>query len=306
MGGVMTIAVAWVRKIKDCEELVFVTDSRVSGDGRNFDGCPKVMALPRNDCAIAFAGYTGHAYPMMQQLAFAIESHTPLMRGSLDLYALRSHLTKILDTMSEQIASSKKLSAPESTAPEANFIFGGYSWIKKKFDIWSLSYDPASKRFRAMPATWVAYHKIGKKIVTRRNEMDQNSSLIGRIAFAGDQAPLAKESLSSRLLSLCQKSKSVRLDMQPFEVVRDMLRANDHSETIGGAPQILKVYQYHKAAPLGVFWPNKGKGIVHIQGRPCLGYERTDRWILDPDTLFSEHLTESANDANVASAKSVA
>jgi hypothetical protein len=70
----MTIAIAWVRTITDCEELVFVTDSRLSGDGRNFDGCPKAMILPRGDCAIAFAGYTGHAYPLMQQLALAIES----------------------------------------------------------------------------------------------------------------------------------------------------------------------------------------------------------------------------------------
>jgi hypothetical protein len=68
----MTVVIAWVRKIRNCEELVFVSDSRLSGDGRNFDACPKILQL-RNDCAIAFAGYSGHGFPMMLQLALAID-----------------------------------------------------------------------------------------------------------------------------------------------------------------------------------------------------------------------------------------
>src|ERR1700686_4488487 len=113
----MTTAVAWVRTINGCEELVFVTDSRLSGDGRTFDACPKVMALPRGDCAIAFAGYTGHAYPMMQQLSLAIESHGPLHRGSLDLSSLKTHTLKIFDRMGGLITSSPLVSRPEETGP---------------------------------------------------------------------------------------------------------------------------------------------------------------------------------------------
>jgi hypothetical protein len=71
----MTIAAAWVRRIGSCEELIFISDSRLSGDGNTFDSCPKTFALPRNDCVISFAGYTGHAYPMMMQLISAIDSH---------------------------------------------------------------------------------------------------------------------------------------------------------------------------------------------------------------------------------------
>lgn len=293
----MTIAIAWVRTIKDCEELVFVTDSRLSGDGRNFDGCPKVMAFPRGDCAIAFAGYTGHAYPMMQQLAFAIESHAPLQRGSMDLYALRSHMLKILDSMSGQIASSPRISRPEEVAPEANFIFGGYSWIKKRFEIWTFKFNSAERRFEALPAPWVSYLQPAKKIVMRRRNELPDTFPIGKIAFAGDQSQLATELLASRLLVKSNGPDRKRLDMEPFEVVRDMLRSPDHSETIGGSPQVLKVYQYHKSAPLGVFWPDRKSGVPHIQGRACLGYERTDRWILDPDTLVSQNLNQSVNEA---------
>ena len=35
----MTISVAWIRKIKDCEELIFVSDSRLGG-GDRWDECP--------------------------------------------------------------------------------------------------------------------------------------------------------------------------------------------------------------------------------------------------------------------------
>jgi len=122
----MTIAAAWVRKINSCEELVFVTDSRLSGDGRNFDSSPKVITLPRSDCAIAFAGYSGHAYPMMQQLSLAIDAHAPLKRRSLDLTSVKSHAVKIFDTLAAQIRVQHGMEGAVTAAPEAEFIFGGY------------------------------------------------------------------------------------------------------------------------------------------------------------------------------------
>lgn len=88
------------------------------------------------------------------------------------------------------------------------------------------------------------------------------------------------------------------LDFEPFEVVRDMLREVKHSETIGGAPQIVKVYQYMKSAPLGVFWPNRETGQIHLQGRPLLDYERTERWVLDPDRLISEMAVPNPSSAD--------
>jgi hypothetical protein len=75
------------------------------------------------------------------------------------------------------------------------------------------------------------------------------------------------------------------LDWEPLEVVRDMLRAPDASHTIGGAPQILKVHQYPHSEPLGVFWGANAERKVFLQGRECLGYERIERLVIDPDTL---------------------
>jgi hypothetical protein len=67
--------------------------------------------------------------------------------------------------MSDLIASSEKLSSPASTAPEANFILGGYSWIKKGFEIWTINYRPQEKHFAADPAKWLSYSPAAKKVV---------------------------------------------------------------------------------------------------------------------------------------------
>jgi hypothetical protein len=284
----MTIVIAWVRRIRDCEELVFVSDSRLSGDGRNFDACPKIIQLSRSDCALAFAGYTGHAYPMMLQLALAIDAHGPLQRGSMDLFALKSHALKIFDEMSGFIKSSPLLSSASEIEPEASFVLGGYSWIRKQFEIWNIAYNKVEKRFVAQPAQWLCYSSLAKKIWLRRNPNLNETTYIGKIVFAGDQAQEAERLLAKKLMPHPGSEIPTRFDMQPFEVVRDMLRNPAHAETIGGAPQVLKVYQYMKSAPLAIYWPRKGSEPPHLQGRPCLGYERIDRWALDPDTLISE------------------
>jgi hypothetical protein len=293
----MTIAIAWIRRLRDCEELLFVTDSRLSGDGRNFDSTPKVMKLSRNDCAIAFAGYTGHAYPMLLQLSLAIESYAPAKRGTLTLEALRKHALQVFNGMAESIKSSDKLSVPQDTSPEANFLFGGYSWVKKEFEIWSIEYSASERKFIAHPAKLASYFDNSPQIGYRSNSnrrIKESDHLIGKIAFAGDQAPLAKKLLSSKMMSIKDKKLSdLKFDMEPFEVVRDMLRDPAHSETIGGAPQLVKVYQYMRSATLGVYWPNKSKGTPHLHGRAYLGYEKLDNWVLDPDTLLSESLMHS-------------
>jgi hypothetical protein len=281
----MTIAIAWTRTISGCEELLFVTDSRLSGDGRNFDGCAKVLTLPRTDCAIAFAGYTGHAYPMMHQLALAIDAHAPLQRGSLELPKVKTHALKIFQAMAVQIKSSTHLSTPADTYPEAEFLFGGYSWIKKQFELWHIAFRKGDRSFAANPSKWIVYSSELDKVVVKAAK-NPGGKRLGVIAFAGDQAPLAQRLLLEKLNS--NSPSTTELDWAPFEVVRDMLRNPAHADTIGGAPQIVKVYQYMKSATLGVYWPDGSVGVPHLQGRALLGYERTEKFILDPDTLRSE------------------
>lgn len=281
----MTIAAAWTRNLKGCHELVLVTDSRLSGDGRTFDACTKVITLPREDCAIAFAGFSGHGYPMMQQVSQAIDAHAPLKRGSLDVVELKSHILKIFDGMADSIKSSERVSSPTDITPEAEFIFGGYSWKSKEFKIWHIRYSRIAGRFEAHPPASIRKvpHVGGYRLGTAGQNGD--TAIDAQVVFIGDQAKICKK-LFLELLNT--RDNLSHLDMEPFEVIRDMLRSSRKSETIGGSPQIVKVYQYMKSAPLGVFWPDKGTGRIHLHGRKCLGYERIDRWIIDPDTLQSQ------------------
>jgi hypothetical protein len=106
------------------------------------------MTLPRSDCAISFAGSTDDAYPLMLQLGLAIDSYAPSRRGSLDLSALRSHALKVFDSMAASLASDHK----EQRTPNALFVFGGYSWVQKRFMIWTVRFNQGEESFEAIPA----------------------------------------------------------------------------------------------------------------------------------------------------------
>lgn len=73
----MTIGVAWVAKRRDGREHLYIaSDSRVTG-GQRLDACPKMLTLPRSDCALCFAGDTAAAFPLMIHIAYAIAAHEP-------------------------------------------------------------------------------------------------------------------------------------------------------------------------------------------------------------------------------------
>jgi hypothetical protein len=283
----LTISMAWVRQQRDHEELIFASDSRLSGDGRLFDSCPKILSLPRNDCAISFTGYTGDAFPMMLQLSLAIDAYNPAKRGELKLSALKEHALKVFDRMGETIISSVK--PKQDISPSAEFLLGGYSWFRKRFQIWHIRYMPKLKTFTASSVPWVGFREEYKSIGWSYKETNDKVRRIGRIGIIGDedQVKLARKMLSKKIKENAANGQFV-LGMEPFEVVRDMLRHATQGGTIGGAPQVTTVHQFMQTSSIGVYWPNKANGGVFIQGRPTLGYENIDRYVLDPDTLELE------------------
>jgi len=77
------------------------------------------------------------------------------------------------------------------------------------------------------------------------------------------------------------------LDMEPFEVLRDMIRENV-SPSVGGAPQLVKVYQHLNAQPFGVRWPKSGGDGISVLGRILPHGEIAHVPVLDPDSLKTE------------------
>lgn len=134
----MTIGIAWVgqRHRDGREHLYIAADSRTRG-AYVFDACPKILTLPRSDCAICFAGDTSETYPLMVQLAYAIAAHEPARDRSMDISRLKDHFLRVFTDL---IRTVKDAVLP-FTRNDAQFIFAGYSWMRKDFRIWTIHYS---------------------------------------------------------------------------------------------------------------------------------------------------------------------
>jgi hypothetical protein len=260
----MTLSLAWVRSVGNAKELIMATDSRLRA-GRAWDVGPKILALPRSDCAICFAGDTDDAYPLMLHMASAVGDYPKSRSRGMDIHDLKGHTLRVFDhlrTFISDLPHGKETPDPAN----ASFIFGGYSWRKKRFAIWLLHFDTHLRKFAFRPATRWREGNSAKQIM-----------------FAGDYIPQAKARLVA-LLRDREKLTTGGFDMEPFEVLRDMIRSHEFP-LIGGAPQILKIYEFLNIQPYAVTWPQRDAGTVTLLGRPLLPYERTTSLILDPDTL---------------------
>lgn len=269
----MTIAAAWVRTLENGgEELVFCSDSRLSS-GKRFDHCQKTFYFNRTDAAICFAGRTDWAYPMIISAIKAANLHLPSQSRALSLSKFKSHLLNILNQMQREVHSF----AIGENIPDVTFIFGGYDWLQSCFRIWQISFD-------ANKSTFIAHERNGSNLF----------GSLGKIEIAGDSEWVSE--MRARLKELSQKRygldmrqpKSARFDMEPFEIIRDLLRAATPGDSIGGSPQGVKVYQYMNAVDVAFFWPTMEGGRLYLSGRPLLDYERASiNSVVDPDTLNS-------------------
>jgi hypothetical protein len=181
----------------------------------------------------------------------------------MDLSDLKGHLLRVLNGM---VSAIHDLPPGAPSQPETSFLFGGWSWRQGAFRIWTLHFDPNLKRFAYRPTTrWPG----------------GNTEKL--LAFTGDYRPEYWRQLTA-LLRKKRKLDRGGFDMEPFEVLRDMLRAEEH-DLIGGPPQILKIYKYSSLRPYAVYWPTKAAAKVSLLGRPMLEYEHSDYLVLDPDTM---------------------
>ena len=87
----MTIAASWVRKVNNCEEMIFISDSRLCG-GHRWDECPKLTTLPGSNCVLAFAGDTDYAYPMMMQIRQALSGYRRIETRAMDVTDMNGHV----------------------------------------------------------------------------------------------------------------------------------------------------------------------------------------------------------------------
>lgn len=280
----MTLVLAWIRKIGIVEELCIATDSRVTS-GKAWDCCPKIKILDRGDCALAFAGDTAYAYPMMEQVENAIKLHPKLNSRALDISDLKGHITRVISNMREYLHDSiqpNKSFIPET--PEIEYFFGGYSWKLNKFKIWKITYNIKKNEFLAFETSTLMKNELVVLIdVANNKEFDGrnlNENLIRRRIF----------------LKMEEKGKGIGdfFDMEPFEILRDIIR-NDDDWAIGGTPQLVKIYKHLNSMPYGIYWPDKESNQITLMGRPILSYEVLRYPIIDPDTFDKSYMKVANN-----------
>ena len=102
----MTLCTAWIRQSNNTEELVFATDSTLTG-GEKWDNGIKLFELPRKDCLLCFAGSTFRAYPLILNLVSSIKFNSYLSKPETDI-------TEVLN-YSEQ---GEEIFRPRNTAEE--------------------------------------------------------------------------------------------------------------------------------------------------------------------------------------------
>lgn len=263
----MTLGIIWVRKVgKRTRELIVASDSRLSG-GQRWDANPKIMLLPRSDCVLSFAGSTNDAYPLMLQAWNSINMFDPARSRSLDIHDLKGRLVRVFNH-SRKFISGLPRGQKKPDKPEAIFALSGFSWKTKQFLIWKLHYDEEIERFTFRPT------------VAWRGQKDNPEKFV---SFIGDD-PAIETAKSLLVANLRDNSKidNGSFDMEPFEVLREIIRSNRFG-SVGGPIQIVKIYEHANAVPVAVMWPNQAEGVPCVLGRPLMAYERTPWGVIDPD-----------------------
>lgn len=281
----MTISAVWVRTLAGgAEELVFCSDSRLSG-GKRLDQCQKIFKFTRTDAAIGFAGETDWAYPMIVAAVTAAELHLPTLTRALSISKFRLHLLNILNQMQKAVHNFME----DENVPNVTFIYGGYDWCRKRFRVWRIEFSKERRKF-------ISYERYSSN----------RFGSMGQIEFSGDSIWMQKfrEKLKWRLQTGygmdMGESLGGRFDLEPFEAIRDLLIESTSNDSIGGAPQIVKVYQFMNSADVGVFWPSVANGRLYVSGRPLLEHEQASlKSVLDPDWLSSTWSTGNTAQARL-------
>jgi hypothetical protein len=155
----------------------------------------------------------------------------------MDIREVKTHALKIFDSMASSITNeSPHLGPPD----DFTFLLGGYSWIAKRFFIWTIRYSVAVNGFVAVEAPTLASNGMAKKVFyagqQRLNESDSNA--LGQIGFAGDQGREGShrliKMLTDRFAATPSLFDSAALDLEPFEVICQMLKdRNTHTPSAG-------------------------------------------------------------------------
>jgi len=252
----VTLGVAWIRSVGGVRELVVASDSRLSAGPERWDACPKILTLPRSDAVISFSGVTELAYPAMLQVHRAIEVHPALVDRRFDITQVSSLVEDVLNQMVGLVRSSSQESLKHSLGI-TEFLLSGFSWRLQEFRIWRYYWSNVDAAY--VKGRCLKQHGFSASQIFR---------------FIGDPMPRATHLLKEELRSKGKLGRGAGLDMEPLNIIESFVGDADYP-SVGGAPQVVKVYRHLNTETFSVLWPNSTHGHPTFAGRPLLDYEKS-------------------------------
>lgn len=250
----MTLTVAWLRNRSDVRELVMASDSRLSAGPERWDTSPKVLTFARTDMAMSFTGTTEFTYPAMLQLNRALETHPAMVERRFDVTQVAALFEDILNQM-VAMASTTIGESLDDTLVHTRYLLGGFSWKIGEFRIWEFAWDRGEALYRK-----------------NRRRFSGARSNRHTVWFLGDGALAARTRLQSLLSDGFTRPPTKGLDMEPLQVLEEAI-SDVTLPSVGGAPQVVKLYRHLNVEPFSVIWPRNG-GQPTFAGRPLLEYEK--------------------------------
>lgn len=195
---------------------------------------------------------------------------------------------KLRETYADLRRNVKDLPFGQSTpdVPDLEVALFGWSWRNLAFQGYRYTYDKAgSLRMYAIQALAVdnAYPRFLMGDTARDGQVRLRGLMASRnlpIPWRGapDASDVAREAF---------------LDWEPLEILCEMIE-DDAVRSVGGAPQIVRIYQYGECEPF--VW--RASGIDYFGGRPVQVSERFDRRIV---TFVDGRMNISVSDKSIYS-----
>ncbi len=261
----MTLCTAHIRQVNDTEELVFATDSCLTG-GEKWKHGIKLFELPRKDCLLCFAGSTSRAYPLVLNLVSSINLDKYLQSHSATLTDVLDYISDLFTDLVNKIISEISGEDIHELRSGVKFLFGGWDWSKNSFRIWKLFYSKETESFLF-------------------EELTNDDSKMRFYTFLGDPEPNIEENANKQFKELLVKEDlfDSKLDMEPVQILRD-ISLNKDIRAVDGSLQIAKVYKSNRTEFFGIYWESS-KGKPCFQGREYNEINKPLVKYFNPDTF---------------------
>ncbi|MEI6821461.1 MAG: hypothetical protein WCL51_05970 [Bacteroidota bacterium] len=260
----MTLCTAWIRQVNNTEELVFATDSTLTG-GEKWDNGIKLFELPRKDCLLCFAGSTFRAYPLILNLISSIKFNIYLKKPETDITEVLNYISDLFTNLIKTIVSEIKGEDIHELRSGAKFLFGGWCWQSNCFRIWYLYYSSEADGFLF-------------------EELTKDDSKTRFYTFLGDPKEEIEKEAKDRFKNLLMEEERYdsKLNMEPLSILRDIALEKSIRE-VGGSLQIAKVYKSGRSEFFGILWPSS-VGKPFFQGREYNDFNKPKIKFFNPDT----------------------